>query len=689
MSKLIFYFFLFYIISQVHTELTEEKRKELLSKFTKKISMENFKNSELSDFIVDYDPKKIEDLMKQFSFEEEYNFLEDINATIRVKDQASCGCCWSHSATTALAYRYQKLGLDIDLSPQDGLSCYLKDCITGNYLIDSQLNLVKNGTVTEECLPFSSADGKTIEKCPSVCKDGSPLKKYYSQNAYTTQDYYTPDTFYDIILIIMDQLVTKGPVVTGINVYKDFYDLHSDPERCHNEVYTYDGKSEDYGGHAITIVGYGKLNEKYYWLAQNSWGENSCDKGFVKIEFGQIGVESVAFSDPYMPEEGKEPIEIPVSFNSIDNECYLKVTTSSDYNNWKNSLDVKFENENKSKEFNFQCSTTPIPGRSKELRCFYDWQNYFTYKGNYIFKEANSLGKENSFALDDSFKGKKFTYWAIDFIEPYYTNSQYFFISEEGSRILFSFSPIGISKDILSPIYPNYNVNTPLSDCHIVQINLNGENLEWVYCNIKKDEIDYFDDFSEQSDSPLLYNIFCGYKEITGTIANKLDKSKFPVFKIKSLILPKEKQLTESTEINIISSMEGSITHFKAEDEMFIIFSNIEKNGVNKTYELLCIVLPSEVTKNYTMSCFFNIERSISLEFDNIYLLPYYFPYTPNYPYEIYINKTIKGTNGYEPEPEPGPEPGPGPEPDPQPKPSSSYFLKISQYIFVAILFLF
>ena len=43
--------------------------------------------------------------------------------------------------------------------------------------IDAQLNLVKNGAVTEKCFPYKSGDGKTIPKCPSKCEDGSEFKK--------------------------------------------------------------------------------------------------------------------------------------------------------------------------------------------------------------------------------------------------------------------------------------------------------------------------------------------------------------------------------------------------------------------------------------------------------------------------------------------------------------------------------
>ena len=84
----------------------------------------------------------------------------------------------------------------------------------------------------------------------------------------------------------MDQLITNGPLVTSIQVYYDFILLNNDPQKCHDEVYTYDGTSQNYGGHALAIVGYGFLDDKYYWLIQNSWGEEACDQGFVKIEFG-------------------------------------------------------------------------------------------------------------------------------------------------------------------------------------------------------------------------------------------------------------------------------------------------------------------------------------------------------------------------------------------------------------------
>ena len=135
------FIFLLFLISKAYLKLTNEKREELLNKLTRKVTLDSFDDlkskfkSKILRDTIDYDPAQIEKLLQMYNFPQEFNFLEENNATIRVKDQGYCGCCWSHAATSSLAYRYLKLGIDVDLSPQDGLSCYLRDCDYGNYLI--------------------------------------------------------------------------------------------------------------------------------------------------------------------------------------------------------------------------------------------------------------------------------------------------------------------------------------------------------------------------------------------------------------------------------------------------------------------------------------------------------------------------------------------------------------------------
>ena len=653
MKRFFIFLFILITIGQVYSKLTDEKRQDLLKRLTRKISLENFdqlnllepdyESSSLKDGI-SYDPARIESIIKTYDFPEEYNFLTDTNATIRVKNQGRCGCCWSHAATTSLAYRYHKKGIEVDLSPQDGLSCYLRDCERGNYLIDPELNLIKNGTLTEGCLPFSSIDGVTMEECPTSCKDGSEFKKYYAQNAYTTQDYYSIETFEEIVILIMDQLTTYGPVVTSIDVYEDFENWHRDKQKCHDDVYTYDGQSEYEGGHAIVIVGYGYLNGKYYWLIQNSWGEDTCDKGFVKVEFGQINVERIAFAEPYLPKEGTTPIEIPVSFTNFDGLCNLKVSTSSSSADWKNTVDVNFQHSKGIKNFNFQCGTNVIPGKGTKINCYYENMNYFAYKGTYEFKGSQSLGTENTFNLDNSFNGKTFNYWGIDTISTY--NYPYFIISEEGNRITFTYE--SYEESILPPIYPNSTFSKALTNC-----NKFGSN--FVYCDISEDELNYFGSISGKKTNPLVYDFLCGYKKPISYIY-RFDKDIIAAFKIKSFNLPESTQITSNTRLNIIAKIDGYVGGYIKEDNSFMTFVNVEKNNKNSTYYMRCLIgNPSKSGIESKLNCFLQINQGVKISYDNLFLLPYYMIDIISYHFQVIIKETIKASNNPDPQPEPDP----------------------------------
>ena len=639
-------FLLLVLLFQIKCKMTEERRNYLLNKLTTKISgeiddeiellKEKYYSQNLKDYTIPYDPKIIESIINEYEFPKNYNYLEDTKCTIEIKDQQRCGCCWSHAATTALAYRYHKIGIDVSLSPQDALSCYLKDCDAGNYLIDSQMNLVKNGTLTEGCLPFSSGDGIHIEECPTKCKDGSEFKKYYSQNAYLTQDYYSKDTFYEIVALIMDQLITKGPVVTGIKIFQDFMDLQYDQERCHNEVYTHNEEYTDLlGGHAVVIVGYGFMNSKYYWLIQNSWGEDACDHGFVKIEFGQITVESVAFSEPYIHKDIIFPTDIPIKLESFDGECIMNVSSTASFEEWENTLDIGFKNTESKRPFNFQCSAVNIVQGQKSI-CYYEYYNYYTEKGIYKFDNYQSLGNENTFSLNSELKQKSFSFYGLDVYE--YILSYELYVSQEGSKILLFYYNYGDDRtDIIGPIFPNINAEKALSDCKYIFLGGN----DFAYCDIKKDEIDDFQDLS--TSYPLVSQILCGYKEEMEAAVYKLDTTKYPVFKIKKFILPPGKTIKKNSVFTLIANIEGSLSEYHSIVHYFYALIEIETMGQNFTSLMECeLFKPNKIKNNYSFNCYLLTEGE-EIPYDKIYLHPYSIPYQIESPYEIYIKEMIKG----------------------------------------------
>jgi hypothetical protein len=124
----------------------------------------------------------------------------------------------------------------------------------------------------------------------------------------------------------------------------------------------------------------------------------------------------------------------------------------------------------------------------------------------------------------------------------------------------------------LPPIYANENSKTPLSGCKYVY--LGGNDL--VYCDIKQNEVDYFDDMSSYAFDPMLYDILCGYKLDIFAFVYKLDTTKYPVFKIKKFILPEDKTLSFFTAFTCEADIEGSLSGYTHQYNYVELFIEIE-----------------------------------------------------------------------------------------------------------------
>ena len=204
-------------------------------------------------------------------------------------------------------------------------------------------------------------------------------------------------------------------------------------ERCKNNVYAYNGLSELLGEDAIVIIGYGFLNSKYYWLIQNSLGENASENGFLKIEFCQIRVEGVGFSEPYIHKEIDNSKDIPIELEYFDKFCDKELSTTISLEDWKNTLDLEFKNSRINKPFNFQCSSVNTIQR-KVNKCYFEYYNFYIDKGLFRLDYSKSLREENTFSLSRHLSQKEFIFIEYNDIFPIYSYD--LFVSQEGSNLI-------------------------------------------------------------------------------------------------------------------------------------------------------------------------------------------------------------------------------------------------------------
>ena len=190
-------------------------------------------------------------------------------AVTDVKNQGSCGSCWSFSATGALegAY-YVKWGVLSSFSEQELVSCDTTDNGCDGGWMDNAFEWVqKNGGLAYEAdYPYVSGDGTTIPACDrdSVYQDSKVV----------------PKSWVDVRRKSMTDLmaaVAQQPVSIAIQANQVAFQSYT------GGVLTgHCGTNLDHG---TLLVGYGTNDAGIdYWKIKNSWGPDWGMDGYILIE---------------------------------------------------------------------------------------------------------------------------------------------------------------------------------------------------------------------------------------------------------------------------------------------------------------------------------------------------------------------------------------------------------------------
>ncbi|XP_029373229.1 dipeptidyl peptidase 1 [Echeneis naucrates] len=221
--------------------------------------------------------------------------VDGVNFVSPVRNQASCGSCYSFATMGMLESRIRILTNNSEtptLSPQQVVSCseYSQGCDGGfPYLIGKYVQ--DFGIVDESCFPY-------------IAKN-SPCGVPHNCGRIYTAEYNYVGGFYGGCseAAMMLELVKNGPMAVAFEVYPDF--MHYKEGIYHHGGLTDSFNPFELTNHAVLLVGYGHCHKtgQKFWIVKNSWGTNWGENGYFRIRRGsdECAIESIAVAAKPIP----------------------------------------------------------------------------------------------------------------------------------------------------------------------------------------------------------------------------------------------------------------------------------------------------------------------------------------------------------------------------------------------------
>ncbi|KAF2073253.1 hypothetical protein CYY_005450, partial [Polysphondylium violaceum] len=182
----------------------------------------------------------------------------------KVKNQGSCGSCYTFSAVGALEtqyYRKNKRMLDfseqqlVDCDPQRG-GC------SGGWMHNSYKYLMNNGGINQQHnYPYEGVVGQCRVKNNDL---NAPISKVVMIKQGSEED-------------LADAVASIGPVAVA-------YDASTREFASYGGGIYYSVNCDAYRTtHAVVVVGYGTENGVDFWILKNSWGANWGENGYFRM----------------------------------------------------------------------------------------------------------------------------------------------------------------------------------------------------------------------------------------------------------------------------------------------------------------------------------------------------------------------------------------------------------------------